>query len=141
MKQADITPIFKKDNSTKKNNYSPISVLPSTSKIFERIMYKQIYNHMKSILSPLLCDVYAIIYGDHIIYYVMYIISSCARMQAQEACESSCRPESSIIRMPQDMALYCFRLYVQCLRKAVSFSSYVYIIVFWVDLLSSTRVD
>ena len=55
MKQADITPIFKKDNSTKKKNYRPISVLPSTSKIFERIMYKQIYNHMKSILSPLLC--------------------------------------------------------------------------------------
>ena len=54
MKQADITPIFKKDNSTKKKNYRPISVLPSTSKIFEIIMYKQIYNHMKSILS-LLC--------------------------------------------------------------------------------------
>ena len=53
MIQADITPIFKKLN--KKENYRPISVLPSTSKIFERIMYKQIYNHMKSILSPLLC--------------------------------------------------------------------------------------
>ena len=55
MKQADITPIFENDNSTKKKNYRPISVLPSKSKIFERIMYKQIYNHMKSLLSPMLC--------------------------------------------------------------------------------------
>ena len=55
MKMVDINPIFKKDNSTKKENFGPMSVLPSTSKIFEKIMYKQIYAHMTSILSPLLC--------------------------------------------------------------------------------------
>ena len=52
---ADVNPIFKKDNSTKKENFRPISVLPSTSNTFERFMYKQIYVPMKSILSPLLC--------------------------------------------------------------------------------------
>ena len=46
-KKADVILIFKQDNSTKIENYRPISVLPSTSKIFERVLCKQIYAHMK----------------------------------------------------------------------------------------------
>ena len=55
LKKADITPVFKKDNSTTKKNYRPISILPSTSKIFERIMYRQIYDNMRNVLFPILC--------------------------------------------------------------------------------------
>ena len=35
LKVADVTPVFKKDDSTNVKNYRPISVLPVTSKILE----------------------------------------------------------------------------------------------------------
>ncbi len=52
---ANVSPIFKKEDNTDKKNYRPISVLPSISKIFEKIMFKQIYYYMKDKLFPLLC--------------------------------------------------------------------------------------
>ena len=42
LKFADVTPIFKKGDSTNVKNYRPVSVLPVISKVFERIMQKQI---------------------------------------------------------------------------------------------------
>ena len=44
---ANVTPLFKNDDSTDKANYRPVSVLPSTSKLFERLMFKQITNCRK----------------------------------------------------------------------------------------------
>ena len=55
MKLADITPVHKKDDVTIKSNYSPISGLPAGSKIFERIIQRQIALHMETFLSPYLC--------------------------------------------------------------------------------------
>ena len=60
MQEADIAPIFKKDRIKKKDatnveNYRPVSVLQSTSKIFERIMQGQIYEYISGKLSPCLC--------------------------------------------------------------------------------------
>ena len=55
LKSADITPVHKKDDTTKKNNYRPVSILLSVSKIFERNMYNQIYTYMNKYLSPYLC--------------------------------------------------------------------------------------
>ena len=55
MKLADITPCHKKDDTTDKSNYRPISILPTVSKLFERIMYEQAANHMNSFFSPYLC--------------------------------------------------------------------------------------
>ena len=43
---ADIIPGHKKDEKTKKENYRPISILPTVSKIFEIILYNQINAHM-----------------------------------------------------------------------------------------------
>ena len=37
LKMADITPIHKKDETTLKDNYRPVSILPSISKIFDRL--------------------------------------------------------------------------------------------------------
>ena len=54
LKLADITPIFKKDDPTIPNNYRPISVLPVVSKLFERILQKQMYAYMNHFLSPYL---------------------------------------------------------------------------------------
>ena len=55
MKLADITPVHKKDDKTDKSNYCPISGLPSDSKIFERIIQRQIGQYMETFLSKYLC--------------------------------------------------------------------------------------
>ena len=55
LKLADITPAHKKEERTKKNNYRPVSILPSISKIFERKMYDQISLYINKYLSPYLC--------------------------------------------------------------------------------------
>ena len=52
---ADVTPIFKKLQSILKENYRPVTVLPVVSKLFERIMDKQIAEHMEKFLSPYVC--------------------------------------------------------------------------------------
>ena len=43
MKYAEVTPIHKKDDKTDKENYCSISILPNLSKVYERVMYNQIY--------------------------------------------------------------------------------------------------
>ena len=48
LKSADVSPILEKDNDLEKENHRLRSVLPHTSKIFERIMYTQINNLMKT---------------------------------------------------------------------------------------------
>ena len=55
MKLADITPIFKKDETIRKENYRPISCLPAGSKIFERLLQKQMNSFIEKYLSPFLC--------------------------------------------------------------------------------------
>ena len=55
MKLAKISPIFKKLENTSVNNYRPISILPIASKIFERIMQKQMNDFIEKHLSPHLC--------------------------------------------------------------------------------------
>ena len=52
---ADITPAYKKDERSNKDNYRPISILPSISKMFERDMYEQISAYMETYLSQYLC--------------------------------------------------------------------------------------
>ena len=55
MKLADITPVHKKDDVTNKSNYRLISGLPSGSKLFERIIQKQIAIYIETCLHPYLC--------------------------------------------------------------------------------------
>ena len=47
--------IFKKKDNTFVANYRPVSVLPIVSKIFARIMQKQISDYIGKFLSPFLC--------------------------------------------------------------------------------------
>ena len=47
---ADIIPVFKKRDKECKNNYRPVSILPNMSKIFERIIFRQISSYMESFL-------------------------------------------------------------------------------------------
>ena len=55
LKTADISPIFKKEDATNVKNYRPVSVLPTVSKIYERILQKQLLDHIEQYLSPQIC--------------------------------------------------------------------------------------
>ena len=55
LKLADITPIFKSVDSTAKKNYRPISILKSVSKLFEKLIHKQLSPFFENQLSQLLC--------------------------------------------------------------------------------------
>ena len=55
LKLADVTPAYKKDATTDKCNYRPISLLPTVSKIFEKIYVAQIADYMEIHLSKYLC--------------------------------------------------------------------------------------
>ena len=52
-KKAQVIPIFKKNARDDPNNYRPISILPTVSKIAERIVFKHVYNyfHEHSLLT------------------------------------------------------------------------------------------
>ena len=51
LKLAEVNPIFKKKYDLDEVNYRLVNVLPHDSKVFERIMYRQINDHMKDKLS------------------------------------------------------------------------------------------
>ena len=46
MKYAIVNPLFKKVKKTELTNYRPISILSSFSKIIEKVIYKQLLNHL-----------------------------------------------------------------------------------------------
>jgi len=46
LKFSQVLPIFKKGDKDKLTNYRPISLLTSFSKIFEKVIYKRLDNHM-----------------------------------------------------------------------------------------------
>ena len=48
LKRAYITPVFKSGDSKKFNSYRPISVLPSFSKVLERLIFKRLYQYLSS---------------------------------------------------------------------------------------------
>ena len=54
LKLADVIPIHKTDHKNIMKNYRPVSLLPITSKLFEKIMYKQISSYVDNFLSPYL---------------------------------------------------------------------------------------
>ena len=55
MELANIAPVFKKKDSLKKENFRPVGILSAISKIFERLIQKQIIGYMENILPPYLC--------------------------------------------------------------------------------------
>ena len=54
LKEANVTPIFKKDDPLDKENYRPVSILPLLSKVFEKLIYKQLSNYAESFLISIL---------------------------------------------------------------------------------------
>jgi len=46
LKYSEIKPIYKNGDKTQFENYRPISLLPVFSKIFEKVLYKRLHNHL-----------------------------------------------------------------------------------------------
>ena len=55
LKNANIIPAFKKGSKNMKDNYRPISILKNISKVYERIMFKQIVEFMDPYFSKFQC--------------------------------------------------------------------------------------
>ena len=55
LKLSNIVPVHKKKDPTDKCNYRPVSILPLLSKLFDKIMYDQLYIYMNNFLNELLC--------------------------------------------------------------------------------------
>ena len=53
-KRANVLPVHKKESSHLKKNYRPISLLPICGKIFEKIIFDAIYDHLckNQLLTP-----------------------------------------------------------------------------------------
>ena len=51
LKLSEVIPLYKKLDPLKKENYRPVSLLPHVSKVFERIIYKQIMSYVTNLLS------------------------------------------------------------------------------------------
>ena len=54
MKHADISPSYKKADNLIKENYRPVSVLTTLSKLYESTMKGQLFKHFVSIFNKLL---------------------------------------------------------------------------------------
>ncbi len=55
LKQAQVTPIHKKNDQLDKANYRPVSVLPIFSKIYEKVLELQLGDFFENIFNPYLC--------------------------------------------------------------------------------------
>jgi hypothetical protein len=46
LKFSEVKPLYEKSDKTKLCNYRPVSLLPTFSKIIEKIIYKRLYSHL-----------------------------------------------------------------------------------------------
>ena len=55
LKIANITPVHKEDDLTDKTKFTPVSILPPLSKVFNRLVYDQSSEYMNRYLIELIC--------------------------------------------------------------------------------------
>ena len=55
LKLADLSPVYKKEDSAKIKNYTPVSVLPTVSKVLGCLVQKQRSEYINQFLSSVLC--------------------------------------------------------------------------------------
>ena len=54
-KHADIVTVHKKKSKTSQTNLMPISILSNLSKLYGKVMHKQLYQNFETILSLCQC--------------------------------------------------------------------------------------
>ena len=55
LKLADVIPVFKKGSKNAKHNYRPINILKNISKVYEKVMFKQIGDFMENFFAKFQC--------------------------------------------------------------------------------------
>ena len=73
LKIANITPVYKKDEPTDKENYRPVSVLPLFSKVFEILLYDQLSDYLEKYLSTLLCGFRKTHSTQHALFKLLHV--------------------------------------------------------------------
>ena len=63
--------MHKKNETTNKENYRPISVLPLISKIFERIIHDQLSEYLEKYLNSILCRFRKVHYTQHALFKLL----------------------------------------------------------------------
>ena len=56
LKRVDIIPIYKKEGRTNKENYRPVNLLPTVSKLLEGDMYNRINRYIGNTFPPTYLD-------------------------------------------------------------------------------------
>ena len=54
LKDAELAPVFKRDDNLNKHNFRPINILPCVSKIFERVYNDQMVEYFCKVISKFL---------------------------------------------------------------------------------------
>ena len=55
LKHADVISVHQREMKSDKVNCRLVRILPNSSKIYEKLMYQQLYEHFNLILSPKKC--------------------------------------------------------------------------------------
>ena len=76
LKKSELSPLYKNKDNLITENYRPLSILPSVSKIFEKVFNQQLYDYFKHILSGLL-SAFRKMYGCH--HVLTRLIEDCKR--------------------------------------------------------------
>ena len=53
LKHANVIPVHKKKDKCVKENYRPVSILTNISKVYEKLLYNQLYSYFDNILSQI----------------------------------------------------------------------------------------
>ena len=64
--------MYKKLDPTNKANYRPVSVLLVLSKVFEKIIFDQLYEYLENFLSELLCGFRKADSSQHAFFRLIY---------------------------------------------------------------------
>ena len=88
MKVAKVVPIFKKGAPADPNNYRPVSLLPSFSKILERVMFNKIIKFTE-IHGILFNHQYGFRAKHSTIHPIIHLLNDCARNYNKSASEST----------------------------------------------------
>ena len=65
LKSAEVKPVFKKESRIDKQNYIPVSILPVISKIFERLIFKQLIMFFELVFYKYQCGFWKVHGGQH----------------------------------------------------------------------------
>ena len=55
LKQANVSPVFKKGYPLDMENYRPVSILPLLSKVYEKLLYNRLSDHVENTFNVILC--------------------------------------------------------------------------------------